>query len=66
MKDCRMQLILKSQFEAMSRYEHVNEKKLLEQMLDNVLLGRAKGRSETVRNFFVAVFYIQTLGIQNM
>uniref|UniRef100_A0A914E584 Arrestin C-terminal-like domain-containing protein n=1 Tax=Acrobeloides nanus TaxID=290746 RepID=A0A914E584_9BILA len=47
LKDCRMQLILKSQFEAMSRYEHVNEKKLLEQMLDNVLLGRAKGRSET-------------------
>lgn len=30
----------------MSRYEHVNEKKLLEYIMDNNILGRVKGKSE--------------------
>lgn len=28
LKDCRMQLILKAQFEAMSRYEHISDRKV--------------------------------------
>lgn len=47
-KDCRLQLVLKTQFEATSRYEHVGDRKLVEQQLDSVALGRVKGRSEEV------------------
>uniref|UniRef100_A0A1I7ST79 Arrestin_C domain-containing protein n=1 Tax=Bursaphelenchus xylophilus TaxID=6326 RepID=A0A1I7ST79_BURXY len=46
-KDCNVQLVLKAQFTAISRYEHVNDCKLVEQQLDNIPLGRVKGRSET-------------------
>uniref|UniRef100_A0A7E4ZVU3 Arrestin_C domain-containing protein n=1 Tax=Panagrellus redivivus TaxID=6233 RepID=A0A7E4ZVU3_PANRE len=46
LKDCKLQLVLKTQFEAMSRYEHVNEKKLLESVMDTFVLGRIKGRTE--------------------
>uniref|UniRef100_A0AC35ETM7 Arrestin C-terminal-like domain-containing protein n=1 Tax=Panagrolaimus sp. PS1159 TaxID=55785 RepID=A0AC35ETM7_9BILA len=42
LKDCKMQLVLKTQFEAMSRYEHVNEKKLMEHIIDSFTLGRVK------------------------
>lgn len=41
-----MQLALKSTFEAMSRYEHINEKKLMEFVLDAVTLGRVKGKTD--------------------
>ena len=41
-----MQLVLKTQFEAMSRYEHVNEKKLLEHIIDSFTLGKVKGKTE--------------------
>ncbi|KAE9552768.1 hypothetical protein FO519_004030 [Halicephalobus sp. NKZ332] len=46
LKDCRIQLILKTQFEATSRYEHINEKKLLEHLMDSNVLGRVKGKTE--------------------
>uniref|UniRef100_A0A914Q6V0 Uncharacterized protein n=1 Tax=Panagrolaimus davidi TaxID=227884 RepID=A0A914Q6V0_9BILA len=41
-----MQLVLKTQFEAMSRYEHVNEKKLMEHIIDSFTLGRVKGKTD--------------------
>uniref|UniRef100_A0AC34PWH5 Arrestin C-terminal-like domain-containing protein n=1 Tax=Panagrolaimus sp. JU765 TaxID=591449 RepID=A0AC34PWH5_9BILA len=45
-KECRIQLILKTQFEAMSRYERINEKKLLEHMMDSKIIGKVKGKTE--------------------
>ncbi|CAD5215662.1 unnamed protein product [Bursaphelenchus okinawaensis] len=45
-KDCSVQLVLKAQFVAISRYEHVNDCKLVEQQLDSIPIGRIKGRSE--------------------
>ncbi|KAI1721065.1 arrestin domain-containing protein 15 [Ditylenchus destructor] len=45
-KDCRLQLLLKIQFEAKSRYEHANDRKLVEQIIDSWLMGRVKGRTE--------------------
>ncbi|KAH7699973.1 Protein ARRD-15 b [Aphelenchoides avenae] len=46
LKECRMQLILKAQFEAMSRYEHISDRKVIEHVLQNIPLGRIKGRSD--------------------
>lgn len=48
LKDCRIQLVLKTQYEAISRYEHVSDKKLVEQQLDIDMLGKIKGRSDAV------------------
>ncbi|KAI6240144.1 Arrestin-C domain-containing protein [Aphelenchoides fujianensis] len=48
--DCSVQLVLKSQFEAMSRYEHVQDTKLICQNLDVIPIGRIKGRSEATFN----------------
>ena len=46
LKDCRLQLVLKSQFQAQSRYEQANDRKLVETMLDTYPLGRIKGRTD--------------------
>ncbi|KAK5978294.1 Arrestin domain protein [Trichostrongylus colubriformis] len=48
LKDCALQLSMKTQFEAMSRYEHVNEKKLYEHLIEMVLLGKVKARHKEV------------------
>ncbi|KJH41295.1 arrestin domain protein [Dictyocaulus viviparus] len=48
LKDCTFQLALKTQFEAMSRYEHVNEKKLCEQLIELIPLGNVKARHKEV------------------
>ncbi|KAI6215282.1 hypothetical protein M3Y94_00367400 [Aphelenchoides besseyi] len=48
--DCSVQLVMKTQFTATSRYEHVNDKKVVEERLDCVPLGRIKGRSEMTFN----------------
>ncbi|CAJ0578497.1 unnamed protein product, partial [Mesorhabditis spiculigera] len=45
LKDCTITLMMKTQFEAMSRYEHVNEKKLAEQIIESVILGSVAGKS---------------------
>ncbi|CAJ0943257.1 unnamed protein product, partial [Mesorhabditis belari] len=45
LKDCSVTLSMKTQFEATSRYEHVNEKKLSEQLIEMVNLGGVPGRS---------------------
>ena len=39
---------MKIQYEAISRYEHVNDRKLVEQQLDAVPLGKIRGRTEMV------------------
>lgn len=44
LKEVALQLIMKTQFEARSRYEHVNEKKLAEQLIEMVPLGAVKSR----------------------
>uniref|UniRef100_A0A9J2PEL3 Arrestin C-terminal-like domain-containing protein n=1 Tax=Ascaris lumbricoides TaxID=6252 RepID=A0A9J2PEL3_ASCLU len=46
LKDCSLQVVLKTQFEAMSRYEHVNEKKLTEQVIETAALGNIKSRTD--------------------
>lgn len=48
LKDCRLQLVLKSQFQAQSRYEQANDRKLVENVLDSHPMGRVQGRSELV------------------
>ncbi|KAE9415925.1 hypothetical protein Angca_004397 [Angiostrongylus cantonensis] len=48
LKDCALQLSMKTQFEAMSRYEHVNEKKLIEQAIELVPLGNVRSRHKQV------------------
>ncbi|VDO66098.1 unnamed protein product [Haemonchus placei] len=48
LKDCALQLAMKTQFEAMSRYEHVNEKKLNEHLIETVPLGKVKARHKEV------------------
>ncbi|CAI4230406.1 unnamed protein product [Auanema sp. JU1783] len=48
LKECSLTLTMKTQFEAMSRYEHVNEKKLSEQLLEIVPLGSVRARSKIV------------------
>ncbi|CAB3402450.1 unnamed protein product [Caenorhabditis bovis] len=44
LKEVCLQLMMKTQFEARSRYEHVNEKKLAEQLIDMVTLGAVRSR----------------------
>uniref|UniRef100_A0A915BYD9 Arrestin C-terminal-like domain-containing protein n=2 Tax=Parascaris TaxID=6254 RepID=A0A915BYD9_PARUN len=46
LKECSLQVVLKTQFEAMSRYEHVNEKKLTEQVIEAAALGNIKSRND--------------------
>jgi hypothetical protein len=53
LNDCSVQLVLKTQFEAISRYEHVNDRKLVCQPLDTIPLGRIKGRTEAVSKYFL-------------
>ncbi|KAL6734675.1 hypothetical protein Aduo_005189 [Ancylostoma duodenale] len=48
LKECALQLSMKTQFEAMSRYEHVNEKKLSEHLIELVPLGRVRARHKQV------------------
>ncbi|KAJ1346587.1 Arrestin domain-containing protein 15 [Parelaphostrongylus tenuis] len=48
LKDCALQLSMKTQFEAMSRYEHVNEKKLIEQSIELIPLGNVRSRHKQV------------------
>ena len=52
LKECRLQLILKSQFQAQSRYEQANDRKLVETVLDTHSVGRIRGRSEAVSFYF--------------
>jgi hypothetical protein len=42
---------MKSQFEAMSRYEHVNEKRLSENIIEQVGLGKVNARCNMVAIF---------------
>ncbi|CAI5445886.1 unnamed protein product [Caenorhabditis angaria] len=44
LKEVALQLVMKTQFEARSRYEHVNEKKLAEQLIEMVSLGAVRSR----------------------
>ncbi|KAI6228708.1 Arrestin domain containing protein [Aphelenchoides fujianensis] len=44
--DCSIQLIMKVQYKAVSRYEHVEEKKLVEERVCESWLGRIKSQSE--------------------
>ncbi|TKR96987.1 hypothetical protein L596_010922 [Steinernema carpocapsae] len=46
LKQCTLQLMLKTTYEAMSRYEHVNEKKLQEQTIEQKSLGKVKPRTD--------------------
>jgi len=46
LKDCRLQLLLKAQFEAKSRYEHAHDRKLVEQVVDSWPIGKIRGRTE--------------------
>ncbi|KHN75826.1 Arrestin domain-containing protein 15 [Toxocara canis] len=46
LKDCCVHVVLKTQFEAMSRYEHVNEKKLSERVVETAVLGNVKSRTD--------------------
>jgi hypothetical protein len=48
LKDCRLQLLLKTQFSARSRYEHASDRKLVELVVDSCPLGRVPGRTEKV------------------
>lgn len=48
LKDCTLHIVLKTQFEAISRYEHIKEKKLSEQIIESVILGNVKSRSKIV------------------
>lgn len=40
--------MLKTQFEARSRYEQANDRKIVENVLDSYPLGRVKARTELV------------------
>ncbi|PAV77029.1 hypothetical protein WR25_06591 isoform F [Diploscapter pachys] len=44
LKEVTLQLGMKTQFEARSRYEHVNEKKLSEQLIEMIPLGAVRAR----------------------
>uniref|UniRef100_A0A914HSG5 Arrestin C-terminal-like domain-containing protein n=1 Tax=Globodera rostochiensis TaxID=31243 RepID=A0A914HSG5_GLORO len=46
LKDCRLQLVLKTQFEARSRYEQASDRKVVENVMDSYPLGRVKGRTD--------------------
>ncbi|KAL3117079.1 hypothetical protein niasHT_007482 [Heterodera trifolii] len=46
LKDCRLQLVLKTQFEARSRYEQASDQKLVENVMDSYPLGKVKGRTD--------------------
>uniref|UniRef100_A0A8R1HQ55 Arrestin C-terminal-like domain-containing protein n=1 Tax=Caenorhabditis japonica TaxID=281687 RepID=A0A8R1HQ55_CAEJA len=48
LKDVALQLMMRTQFEARSRYEHVNEKKLAEQLIEMVPLGAVRSRCRMV------------------
>ncbi|KAI6215779.1 hypothetical protein M3Y94_00424800 [Aphelenchoides besseyi] len=48
LSDCYVQLIMKVQYEASSRYEHVNENKVIENRVCESWLGRIKSHSEMV------------------
>ncbi|KAK6736121.1 hypothetical protein RB195_019038 [Necator americanus] len=48
LKECAIQLSMKTQYEAMSRYEHVNEKKLSEHLIELVPLGKVKARHKQI------------------
>ncbi|WKX93766.1 hypothetical protein Q1695_011212 [Nippostrongylus brasiliensis] len=48
LKECAFQLSMKTQFEAMSRYEHVNEKKLNEHLIELIPLGKVRARHKEV------------------
>jgi len=47
LSNCSVQLVLKAQFEAMSRYEHINEKRLSENVVEQCELGKVKARCNT-------------------
>uniref|UniRef100_A0A1I7YER7 Arrestin_C domain-containing protein n=1 Tax=Steinernema glaseri TaxID=37863 RepID=A0A1I7YER7_9BILA len=46
LKHCALHLMLKTTYEAASRYEHVNEKKLQEQTIEQKELGKVKPRTD--------------------
>lgn len=46
---------MKTQYEATSRYERLNEKKLLEQIIELVTLGKARRKAQTVSFLSVAL-----------
>ena len=47
-KDCCICVVQKTQFEAMSRYERLNDRKLAEQTIELVNLGKVKARTQMV------------------
>ncbi|KAK0424165.1 hypothetical protein QR680_008524 [Steinernema hermaphroditum] len=56
LKQCTVQLLLKTTYEASSRYEHVNEKKLQEQTIEQKELGKVKPRTDmTFQNCLLKV-----------
>lgn len=57
LKDCSLQVVLKTQFEAMSRYEHVNEKKLTEQVIETAALGNIKSRTDVVSSWMLKFWF---------
>uniref|UniRef100_A0A1I7WUR9 Arrestin_C domain-containing protein n=1 Tax=Heterorhabditis bacteriophora TaxID=37862 RepID=A0A1I7WUR9_HETBA len=46
LKDCALQLTMKAQYEARSRYEHVNEKRLSENLIELISLGKVRARQK--------------------
>ncbi len=54
-QDCRLQFLLKTQFEAKSRYEHAHDRKLVEQVMESWPLGKVKGRTEAVRSLLACL-----------
>uniref|UniRef100_A0A0N5BLW2 Arrestin_C domain-containing protein n=1 Tax=Strongyloides papillosus TaxID=174720 RepID=A0A0N5BLW2_STREA len=46
LKQCCLQLIMKCELEAISRYEHISEKKLIEVVIDQYEIGKIKKKSE--------------------
>ncbi|CEF59352.1 Arrestin-like, N-terminal domain and Arrestin C-terminal-like domain and Arrestin, C-terminal domain and Immunoglobulin E-set domain-containing protein [Strongyloides ratti] len=51
LKQCCLQLIMKCELEAISRYEHISEKKLIEVIIDQYEIGKINKKSEDqIRN----------------